>query len=272
VSTVFYPGAYPNSSDLILESLDSVFFYVHVHILLKHGDSIFSSLLSTPLGASKKDRIVHIPETSAILDVILHFLYGESCARQLPSLDIMANAIYRMPIYGIEPKSQVIPSNPSYSYLLSLAPIYPLELYILAARLDLFDLAQSTSSHLLSLPLSTIDEDTAGRIGAVYLKRLFILRLYRSNKLKSILLQPPYPHPSTAKCTFQVQKDVSRLWALGAAQLVWHTMSDVSPQHIESVFRLLQESIGCALCQTAFSDRLKDVITRWAFVERTISR
>lgn len=216
VSTTFYPTAQLDS-DVILLSSDSVFFYVHSHILLKHSDNAFHSLLLSP----SHDSIVDIQDSSAVLNIILHTIYELSCSHYSPSPSTLINAVTRLPYYGIHPKFYITPSSPLYALLLSYAPLYPIDLYALAASFDLYDLAVSISPHLLSFPLSSLTDDMVENMGPVYLKRLFFLHFGRIDALKRVLLPPPLPHPPTESCDFGDQKKVTRAWALASAYLAW---------------------------------------------------
>lgn len=221
VSTTFFPGAqlHSLSPDAILLSSDSVFFYVHSHILLQTSDNRFHSLL--PSSFEGRESIVDIPETSVVLNIILHTIYEMSCSHYSPTFSTLITAVTRLPYYGINPKSRISPSTQLYILLLSYAPLYPIELYALAASFDLYDLAVSTSSHLLSFPLWSLSDEMAENIGPIYLKRLFFLHFGRIEALKRVLLPPPLPHPPTQWCDFADQKKVTRAWALAAAYLAW---------------------------------------------------
>ena len=162
-----------------------------------------------------------LTESAPVLNVLLHAVYGISCAHYCPTLDNISSAIGAMAKYGISVKKHISPSTPLYSLILSQAPIIPLEAYTLAAEHDIFDLAVPISSHLLSYDLSTITDVIAIRMGPVYLRRLFFLHLGRIEALKRLLLPPPHPHPETDGCDFKDQKKLTRAWALAAAYLAW---------------------------------------------------
>lgn len=224
MSTTFYPGGHNHHlpPDLVLLSSDNVFFYVHSHVLLGASDNGFQSLLpaSSPKG-KEQGTVLSIRESSAVLNVILHTVYDMSCAHYSPPFQTLVTAVDCLPLYGIDLKSHIAPSMPLFTVLLSHAPLYPLELYALAAHYDLYDLAVSTSSHLLSLALPSITDEMAIRIGPVYLKRLFFLHFGRSDALKRVLLNPPHPHAPTPWCDFAEQKKLTRAWALASAYLAW---------------------------------------------------
>lgn len=221
ISTAFHPGSQPEP-DTILCSSDGVLFYVHSLTLVKKFPDVFQpsgfGSLSNPLFSG---TLVQLDAPSDQLNIILHALYGTSPAAHSPDFETIIAAVDRMPAYKITPQRIIRPSTPIYELLLSYAPIRPLELYALGAYHNLHSLAVSSSSHLLAYNLATITDQTAERIGAVYLKKLLLLHSERFNSLKSILLRPPHPHPPTKGCTFQDQRKLTRAWALVSANLAW---------------------------------------------------
>ena len=225
VSTTFFPGAQNHAlpPDLVVLSSDSVFFYVHLHVLLAASDNDFNSLLppSSDAKPGPLGPVVLVPEPSIILNIVFHAVYDISCSHYSPSFESLAGALNAMAKYGISLRTHVAPTTALHSLLLSLAPIYPLELYALAASYDLYDLAVPTSAHLLSFSLASLTDDMAERIGPKYLKRLFFLHFGRADALKRLLLPPPHPHPPTLTCDYAEQKRLTRAWALASAYLAW---------------------------------------------------
>jgi hypothetical protein len=222
-------------------STDSVFFYVHSHIIAAASETNFASSLP-PTTSKGKDHLVPviaIPESSTVLNIILHCIYDISCAHYSPSLDALVTAVKALNTYGVSPKSRILPSTSLFTLLLSHAPLNPLEVYMLAASYDMYDLAMSASSHLLSFSLATLTDEMAGRIGAVYLKRLFFLHFGRVDALKRLLLPSPHPHAPTTWCDFTEQKKLTRAWALASAYLAW----DARPGR-ESVFLFASTARG----------------------------
>lgn len=271
VSTTFYPGAQHQSvaPDAVLLSSDGVFFYVHSRLLLSCSENAFSALFSTTL--SDPDRtVVNVPETSAVLNIILHAVYSISCAHYSPSFEHLCTAVRRLPFYGLRPHDYVSPLTPLYVVLLSYAQLYPIELYALAASLDLHELAVSTSSHLLSFPLFSLSDEMATAIGPVYLKRLFFLHHGRSDALRRVLLSPPLPHAPTKSCDSVEQKKLTRAWALASAYLAWDARPDLSPTIMELALRPLEQHLSCDQCKHSLRDRIQNLITQWSTVKRTI--
>ncbi|KAI6034192.1 hypothetical protein BKA83DRAFT_26402 [Pisolithus microcarpus] len=213
------------------------------------------------------DPVVPLPESSVELNIVLHAIYDMSCSHYSPSFEAIVSALSVMDAYGISVKKYVARSTPLYNLLLCHAPIYPLELYALAASHDLYDLAVPTSSHLLSFSLASLTDDMVDRIGPRYLKRLFFLHFGRSDALKRLLLPPPHPHPPTE------QKKLTRAWALASAYLAWDARPDLSTSTIESALAPLGEQLSCEQCKLALHERLKTLIVQWSVVkglQRTI--
>ena len=220
ISTTFFPGSQHLATppDTILLTTDNVFFYVNSHLLLAASENKFRDLLPT---SGQPSNAILVPENSTVLNIVLHSIYDISCVHYSPSFAAIITAVNRLPVYGISPKKRIASSAQLFSLLLSHAPLYPLELYALAASHDLYDLAVSTSSHLLSFPLASLTDEMAQYIGPIYLKRLFFLHFGRSDALKRVLLPPPDPHPPTPFCDFAEQKKLTRAWALASAYLAW---------------------------------------------------
>lgn len=276
ISTTFHPAAQLSSvtPDLVLVSLDGVFFYVHSDTVLSVSTNGFNGCLPrpTPLSSANKelDPFLSISEHSSVLNIILHTIYDMSCAHYSPPFPTLSAAIDRLQTYGLEPKSHVAPSTALYNLLAAYAPLFPLELYALAAAHDLYDLAVATSSHLLGFPLFSLSDEMASRIGPVYLKRLFFLHFGRSDALKRVLLPPPQPHNPTPNCNSDEQKKLTRAWALASAYLAWDARPDLSTSTMESALRPLADHLTCELCQTALRDRIKSLVVQWSVVKRTI--
>ncbi|PBK72661.1 hypothetical protein ARMSODRAFT_953053 [Armillaria solidipes] len=273
VSTTFYPGAQNDSlpPDMTLLSSDSVFFYVHTHVLLGVSNNRFKSLIPLSMSDGREQNVVvHAPETAPILNVILHTAYRMSCMHYSPTFDTLVAAVHQFPDYGIDVISHISPSTPLYSHLLSHAPLFPIDVYALAACHNLYDLAVSTSSHLLSYHLPGLTDDLVDRIGPRYLKRLFFLHMGRADALKRILLPPPHPHPPTPWCDFEEQKRLARAWALASAYLAWEARPDLATSTLENALGPLAEHLSCSACKEALTVRVKDLVVQWSVVKRTI--
>jgi len=276
VSTTFFPGAhiYGSASDLILVPSDSVYFYVHTHILSSASENGFNTMLPVMPNDNGDyiglGPILPVPERSSVLNVVLHAIYDMSCVRYSPSFDTLVQALSALRTYGVTPKNVITSSNSLYHVLLTYASSRPLDLFALAAEHDLNDLAVATSAHLLSISLSTISDEMAARIGPIYLKRLFFMHLGRAEVLRNILLPPPYPHTPTPECSYAQQNNLTRAWTLASAYLAWDARADLSNDAIEAALTPLGDHLTCGLCRTGLTERIKMLIIRWSTIRRTI--
>lgn len=210
------------TSDTVFRSADGVLFYVNAKAFIKVSKTIFEAFLGGSLEDKRfRDTIIDVPESSSILNIIIHTIYGLSCAKHSPPFDDIETAVNRMPVYGLTPSAHIMPSSPLFELLLSHAPVQPIRIYALAGHFGIEELAIQTSSHLLSYDLSDLTDELAKRMGAVYFKRLMCLHMNLLDSLKATILQPPRPHPATEACSFVEQKKLSRAWALAASYLAW---------------------------------------------------
>ncbi|KAJ7626723.1 hypothetical protein B0H17DRAFT_1164359 [Mycena rosella] len=262
ISTTFFRAAQhrPQQPDVALLSKDAVYFYVHSDLVLYASENRFRAMLPISLSDGHEPPVLNVPETSAVLNIILHAIYDMSCSHYSPTFETLVHAVESMSRYGANPKSTIVPSSPLFTLFLSHAPLFPLELYALAAHYDILELAVPTSSYLLSFPLSRVDDQIVERIGAIYLKRLFFLHFGRAEALKRVLLPPPHLHPPTPSCDFQSQKGLSRAWALASAYLAWDVRPDMSTITLESALRPLAEHLPCELCKSALNERVKNLV------------
>ncbi|KAI9062532.1 hypothetical protein FKP32DRAFT_1593178 [Trametes sanguinea] len=261
--------------DLVFLSCDGVHFYVHITQILSVSTNHFNDLVSPTAmmkyqGCHESAPVVPLRESAPVLNVILHAIYGMSCAHYRPSLDTLIAAVDAMPTYGLSPKEHITPSTPLYSVILSQAPLQPILIYALAAHHDLFDLAVPVSSHLLSFPLYDLTDELVTRMGPVYVKRLFFLHLGRLDALKRVLLPPPHPHPSTESCDFTEQKKLTRAWALASSYLAWEAHPAMSTSAMESALLRLADDLPCQMCKAALAERVKQLIVQWSVIKRSI--
>ncbi|KAH7928415.1 hypothetical protein BV22DRAFT_1126554 [Leucogyrophana mollusca] len=274
VSTGFPPVS-TNSihpPDLILLSLDSVFFHVHRSVLQAASEHAFHISYSSlpPPSSGPAQSVITIPESSMTLNIILHTIYGLSCAHYLPSCDAISIAVAALAANDISVNSFMTPSTPLGALLLVHAPLHPLDAYTLAAKYDLYDLAVLVSTHLLSLNLSCITDEIAEQMGSQYLKRLFLLHYERVEGLKRIIMPPPHPHPPTPTCTSTDQGQVASAWTLAMAYLIWTSRVDLTTITIKSIIGPIENQIQCPVCRNALKTRMQTLVMQWNTIRRTI--
>jgi len=266
ISKIFYPGANicPRVQDFVLVSDDSVLFQVSSSLLLEASVNRFGSLIP-----SSKVQCVGLPDTASVLNILLHSLYNISF-QDSPSLEASIAAANRFPFYGISPRAYIVPLKPLYKIFLSYAPIFPLDVYALAASLDLYDLAAAASSYLLSFSIATISDEMAERIGSVYLNRLVHLHAARMQALKALVLAQPHPHPESISCSFAEQRKLIHAWTMVAAPLAWEATPDLSSKVIESNFGALENQLSCTECKKRLREHIRHIVVQWTLMRRTI--
>ncbi|KAJ3899671.1 hypothetical protein F5879DRAFT_976136 [Lentinula edodes] len=269
-------GIPPN---LVLKSSDSELFYVHTHRLNSASTNKFQGRT-----AATNDSVVDVPENSQILTIILDIIYrnasaAEDFAPPFP-FDILAAAISRLPVYGVDVQAQLnldrfnvdptVPAQPIFQALYSHAMTHPLQLYILAAHYNLESLAIAASSHLLGLHITELTDEQAEVMGPVYLRRLILMQTQREEALKKILLQPPYPHPSTPECDVLNQKTLTRAWPVIAANFAWDIRADLPSTALERILSSLAGYVSCEQCKSSIEEQVARIIIEWESVKVTI--
>lgn len=264
LSTSFHPSARhcgDLAPDLVLLSADSVFFYVHSSVIHSASNNNLCGFLTGnnvqgPLGTDQGIELVMLPDQSEVLNIMLHFIYNISPAHHSPPFDILSQAVDRLHnAYGVDVNHAMrdsattisrprINNDQSFNYahdpsLLALltahAPLHPIEVYALAASIDLYPLTQTASLYLHGLDLCPTDaEDAIGglrlipemgqKMGGVYLMRLIGMHKRRLEALRTAVCTAPeghlLDHPSEDQCSTEDQASLKRAWALAAAYIV----------------------------------------------------
>ncbi|KAL1746954.1 hypothetical protein HDZ31DRAFT_33103, partial [Schizophyllum fasciatum] len=256
-------GAAP---DIALVSTDGVYFYVNCALLAGVSANGFDGLLPPKDRSPDGYPLGRARDAADVLNVVLHAIYDMSPARYAPSVTTLLSALGRLPAYGLAPAQYAAPPRVLYLILLAQAPLAPLAVYTAAARCGLHDLAVAVSPHLLSFPLPALTDAQAEAMGAVYLKRLFMLHKQRVEALKGVLAQAPYPHPETETCNFADQKKVARAWQLAATYLVAEAQPDLPPSRMEATVNSLMVGMTCESCKEALRTRLQKAVVEWTML------
>lgn len=243
VSSTFFCGAMdePFPTDLMLLSSDQVYFFVHSAMLLKHSGSGLAGLLG--------DDKVYLPETSEVLNLVLHAFYSLDPSKFRPTVALVAAALRSLQNYGVSLDSLLTPSHPMSITIVHLGIWSPLETFAMVAAFKLEHLAIEVSKKLVSVPLHNLTDDLAEKMGPSYLRRLVFLHLGRIDRLKQLLIQPPSFHPVTKDCYESDQKRLQIQWKALAVALGWEAQADLSPQRIHSTFSTLLLKTSCNQCQ-----------------------
>lgn len=170
-----------NSPDMVLQSSDTILFYVNASLLLSASSNMFNSLIpvanSAPL--HRNLPMLNLPESSRIIIVVLHTVYNIPFQQHIPTFRDIELAIASFEVYGIFIAGALSTGSPLHGIVLSFAPTKPIETYAFAAKYEIADLAKCASGHLMSFQLSNITDEMAEKIGARYLKKLVLFHMDR---------------------------------------------------------------------------------------------
>ncbi|KAL1691135.1 hypothetical protein GGG16DRAFT_125211 [Schizophyllum commune] len=264
----YHGGAFP---DAILSSSDNVYFYVVHAVLARASTNGFGGLLPIKPVSPFVLPLARVYDHADVFNIILHVVYDMSPARFTPSPSILIATLDRLSAYGLAVALYAAPTCPLYQALLAQAHLAPLEVYTAAARNGLDDLAVAMSPHLLSLSLSSVTDEQAEAIGAVYLSRLFVLHKRRMDALRDVLATEPNPHPETQACSFIDQKKLARAWHLASAYLVSKGRPDLHPLVIQTTMHSLAVKIACGSCHEALRRRLQKALMDWTITLVSLS-
>ncbi|KAF9054711.1 hypothetical protein BJ165DRAFT_1440558 [Panaeolus papilionaceus] len=269
VAPSFLPNSHPaHDPDIILVSLDNVTFHVNRAKILSRSPRAFETMLGShaPLISVQKHTTFMLDIPSNILNIIMHLVYDTSpTSNESRTLDTIIQAVNLMPPLDMAPNDHIHPNCPIYLLLVVYAPLKPMDVYCLAGRHRLEELAGQCLRYILSesFTLFNISDDQATSMGATALKRLYVLYQHRITSLRKILFKAPEFHAETEKCDFEGQKTVSRAWGLAIGSILWNEPPDVSSQALQSSLGSLAEIVSCEHCKQAIQDRIKEVLVQW---------
>lgn len=199
---------------MILISSDAVHFYVHFSRLLNASTSYFDSLLLPFLDQDVRvaPPCIKLSEDVHVLDIILRVIYSIAFLQPAAVLGTLLNAIEALHKYGIPLDTHAIPGTILFDGIAAQTHQNALEVYALAAKHDLFEMACNASEHLLRLPLVFLSDEMISQLGTAYLHMLYSLHLGRVYLLQRILASPPQCHESTPLCGPSQRQILQSAW------------------------------------------------------------
>ncbi|KAL1694227.1 hypothetical protein GGG16DRAFT_122595 [Schizophyllum commune] len=273
VSTVFgnqLSAVYDTHPDVELVSSDGVHFSVNSGVLRRASYNNFAGALQFTHHAAGSLPRFTVPDTADVLNILLLTGYSASPIPFTPPFAVLAAAVHRMPIYGLDPQTHITYGSVLFECIRPYAAVTPVEVYALAAAHDLLALAQVASGYLLAYPLGGFTEAQAQAIGGVYLERLVRLHRTRLATLHELLRCPPAFHSETAGCSFAAQEDLTRAWT-GA---VGYVMKDASPDIVANTLQhklvKLKEGMICQECRRVVEERIWDAVVSWTMAPGSI--
>lgn len=241
---------------------------IDLHSISAVEDLEVPSIASDRADTSPEVVVTHLQ--SAVLNIILHVIYGLPMEQFRPDLQLLCVALSELTNLGYQPSELVTPHSEIFHLLVAQSRTYPLVVYALAAGHKIERLAVSCSTNTLAVELSEITDDLAAIMGPVYLRRLFFLHIGRTDALKRLLLEPPVGHPPSLTCSIDNQKSLTRAWALAVAYMAVEGRPNTHPTMLSSSLSTLGEHLECPSCQASLADRVRSVVQQWAAVSSTI--
>lgn len=147
----------------------------------------------------------------------------------------------------------------------------PIRAYRLAASQDMEAICVSSSQVTLQVTLDTVSEADALRMGAIYLRRLFVLHATVLETLKRLLVHLPSLHSPTGSCTHEGQRKLVEAWREAAGSIIL----GAAPQRTTTtdliiVFGPVRSQTSCPRCRGSCQRRTTEIIRVWETIKRTI--
>lgn len=206
-------------TDVVLVSKDAVHFFVRRSRLLDASNSHFAYLLDPYVDQATRQTI-QLAEDAQILNIVLHVVYGISFRVYCPPLDILLQTVRTLGKYGVALNIRMLPGTHLYEDIVLKMPYQPLEVYIVAAEFDLFDLARTASGYLLSISLLSLPKATTLRLNTDYLTMLYNLHMSRTIVLQRIVARQPDGHAPNFDCGFSQCQAMKSAWSAAASAFV----------------------------------------------------
>ena len=240
-----------------------------------HSDSPYDndhrSGTSSSAPAETVPYLITIPESSPVLNILLHLIYNLPCERFSPDLETLTSLFSCLKKYGLSVQDLIPPNSEITNILLSHAPKNPLQIYTLAAANKLEQLCVAASHFTLPISLSQVTDSQSLMMGPIYLKRLFFLHMGRAEALKRTICVLPEPHPPLPNCDHSDQKAITRAWSLVTAFVINSEMLQcVSTGTLATSYGPLANSTKCESCKTALRNRILAMVQSWSLVKTTI--
>ncbi|KAK7689796.1 hypothetical protein QCA50_006435 [Cerrena zonata] len=276
ISTAFnaYMDIDIGGSDMILVSKDAVHFFVQRSRLLDASNNQFASLINPyfygPLQIPRET--LQLTEDALTLNVVLHIIYHISFRLYSPPLEVLLQAVKTLGKYGIALDLYLCPGTFLFDDIVLQMPRQPLEVYIVAAEYDLFELARAASGCLLSISPLSISKPTLLRLNSEYMSMLYNMHISRANVLQRIVSRQPDEHEPTSRCGLREYQMMKVAWSATTSHFVLGARPDVSAALIRNTLESFKYSLPCTQCQQCVQRRINEVLLKWTITPRTICR
>ncbi|KAG8763659.1 hypothetical protein FRC12_008466 [Ceratobasidium sp. 428] len=262
-------------ADIVLLTTDAVFFYAHTPTLLRDSSNRFGNLIDeksigdsahregtgTYRTGSPMLKLAICDYPSDVLELVLSAVYKRTSAEILAtSITTLQRSFAALVSLGYCPKDMLTPGSELFTRSLETAEIDPLPVYALAAQHSLEPLAVAVSRLVPAHLLDAVSDELALQMGAIYLKRLFLLHMGRTKALKLSMKLPLRLHkigtPPGIKCNEKAQRSVQYVWALVSGYAVIHGgLGGLD----DALFSFI-EHLSCELCGKILNERVKRTV------------
>ncbi|KLO17658.1 hypothetical protein SCHPADRAFT_886818 [Schizopora paradoxa] len=265
--------------DLLLVSMDSIQFHVHQGRLGAASTNSFNGKLPLPLIRSDDHGtgghglpVLNVPYIGVVLNITLYIMYNRVGRIENPNplLSDLSSTVLALKEFGAPLEASLSESSLLFGLFSSMCDSgSPLDVYATAASHapDLHHVAVYASQFLLTLDLYSITDDVADKMGAVYLRRLFMLHVGRVMEFKKLITGPPETHAPTSQCNADT---LLQVWALATAYLTWAASPSVTNSAIDNVMASIVDRLGCRRCEVALRERFDLMKQTWSLVKATI--
>lgn len=262
--------------DLLLVSVDSLRFHVHQGRLGAASTNSFGDKLPMPLiradeqGSSGHGLpVLNLPYIGAVLNILLYIVYNRvgRIRNPDPSLSDLSSTFLALKEYGAPLEASLSESSRLFGLFSSMCESgSPLDVYATAAfhAPDLHHVAVYASQFLLTLDLYSVTDELADKMGAVYLRRLFMLHVGRVDEFKKLIVGPPRAHTPTQQCNAGT---LLQVWALATAYLTWAASPNVTATAIDNVLVSIIDRLNCHRCETSLRERFDMMKQKWSLVK-----
>ncbi|KAI0093253.1 hypothetical protein BDY19DRAFT_417466 [Irpex rosettiformis] len=251
--------------DTIFRSSDDVYFAVHYTTVADASKNAFGGLLVADV-EHVPDRPIrlNLEEPADVLNILFLTMYGIPCDPYDPSLNSLCAALQAMHKYGLTPLSRYLSrgDSPLYATILSQAEHSPLETYALAGEQDIEDLAVDASTKTLDCVLHTISVELAGRMGIMYLMRLYRLMDTREEQMKKLFNIDPKLHEERTDCTVEQQKEIRLDFKYTAGSLCWK-YPKVYRNEVETKLNKVRDDVSCEECKAILTAEIDGILQGW---------
>ncbi len=227
------------------------------------------------LEEANNQDVIYVPEAASVINILLFAAYDRKPTTSVldvarTSLSDLRLAIAALKKYGISVHASVSETSLMFAAFASYCPIAALQVYTIAASNapDLHALAVYASQFLLSLDLSTLDDEVVVEMSPLYLQKLFLLHIKRDKEFKRLIGFLPRPHRLLPHCADTDGMALKEAWAFAMAFLLLSSVfPSTSNSEIDNAVTSVMDKIPCSNCKESLRNHTLDLKQQWSLVK-----